>query len=349
MALPPIQRSQTPIESARRNFAKVVYSLSELRNHIVWCAEKEQPCCVELGADIVLDNRGISMPDSLPFFSLNGNNKNVILTQNVTSFIDIRAGTALSFQPCHISNLRYNVAATYTSTYFAYDGSAAAYVNLTLRNVYGAGLTGVLGLFRMQYGAVSNCIWTGVGATPAELVGTTNLRDSLIEGCVGNFNITMSTTDSVGNTFVQCLPDTINNSYTVTSFKRNSYVGVWCQNITFTVYDIALGSTHSAPAHFTVKPTTVSLTADNQSVSTTATSLIYLNSNNATAANRTFTLTAGIDGQQLQLACVANACELLDSGTANLSATWTAGVGDTLQLVYCGTTATWLETARSNN
>jgi len=349
MALAPIQRSQTPIESARRNFCKTVYSLSEMRNHITACAVKQQACVIELGADIVLDDHGIVMPTSIPFFLLDGNNKNVVLTQNVTSFIDIRAGTAASFRPCHILNLRYNIAATYTSTYFAYDGSAAAHTNVSMQGVYAAGCTNIFGLFRLNYGAICNNIFTGVSAATAELFGTTNVRDSYIAGNVGNFTISLSTADSVGNVFVGNVVDTINNSYSVTSFKRNTWCGTVSQNLTWTVYDIVVGGAYNAPAAETVKPTTVSLTADNQSVSTSATSLIYLSSDNAVAANRTFTLTAGQNGQRLVLLCVANACELLDSGTANLSATWTAGVADTLSLIYSTTTASWCELSRSNN
>lgn len=100
---------------------------------------------------------------------------------------------------------------------------------------------------------------------------------------------------------------------------------------------------------------TISLTADNQVVSTSNISYISLSSDNATATNRTFVLTQStVAGQQLILEWTGtNAGELIDDSAQNgggnhrLSATWTPTQYDTLHLVSNGTD--WIELGRSTN
>jgi hypothetical protein len=81
------------------------------------------------------------------------------------------------------------------------------------------------------------------------------------------------------------------------------------------------------------------------------TALLKLQSDNTTAANRTFTLTDGyIIGQELLLIFVsagATTAQLQDAGNVALSAAWEPTLDDTLTLRWSG--AKWLETARSDN
>lgn len=98
----------------------------------------------------------------------------------------------------------------------------------------------------------------------------------------------------------------------------------------------------------------VTLSADNQSVSTYARSYIRLQSDNVTAANRTFVLTQGATGQFLDIEWVGtNAGELVDdsaqtgAGNHRLSATWTPTQYDVLSLRFNGTD--WVERTRSAN
>ncbi len=101
--------------------------------------------------------------------------------------------------------------------------------------------------------------------------------------------------------------------------------------------------------------TTVSLTADNQVVTTTNVSYISLSSDNGTAGNRTFVLTQSTRaGHVLVLEWTGtNAGELVDdsaqngAGTHRLTATWTPTQYDTLTLMSDGTD--WKEIARSTN
>lgn len=94
--------------------------------------------------------------------------------------------------------------------------------------------------------------------------------------------------------------------------------------------------------------TTVSLTADNQAVTVGNSSFLVLSSNNATATNRTFTLSSGLQsGQVLVILLTLNGAELTDSGNCNLASTYAMGVGDTISLIWNG--STWYETGRSNN
>lgn len=100
---------------------------------------------------------------------------------------------------------------------------------------------------------------------------------------------------------------------------------------------------------------TVSLTADNQSVSATNISYISISSNDGTAGNRTFVLSAGtITGQTLKLEWTGtNAGELVDDfsatggGNGRLSATWTPTQYDSITLHWNGTD--WIEDGRSTN
>lgn len=99
----------------------------------------------------------------------------------------------------------------------------------------------------------------------------------------------------------------------------------------------------------------VSLTADNQVVSTTNRSYIRLSSDNGTAGNRTFVLTPGTyDGQVLELEWTGtNAGEIADDssntggGNNRLSATWTPTQYDTLFLRFNGTD--WVQRGLSAN
>lgn len=95
----------------------------------------------------------------------------------------------------------------------------------------------------------------------------------------------------------------------------------------------------------------VALTADNQAVVTLNRSFITLTSDDATATNRTFTLDAGVAGQRLTLMWndATNAGELVDTGNAKLSATWTNSGSqyNTLSLICDGTN--WIELCRSAN
>lgn len=101
----------------------------------------------------------------------------------------------------------------------------------------------------------------------------------------------------------------------------------------------------------------VNLTADNQLVSanpdsSTLYSLIRLSSDNTTAANRTFTLQAGvIAGQQLVLNFVSGAsttCQLADTGNAVLVAAWEPTQYDTLTLVWNEPNSVWQEVCRTS-
>lgn len=94
------------------------------------------------------------------------------------------------------------------------------------------------------------------------------------------------------------------------------------------------------------------LTADNTAIILNPkTALLRLQSNDTTAANRTFTLTPGYKmGQQLMLVFVSaggTSAQLQDAGNVALSADWEPTQYDTLNLVWIGDI--WVEIARSDN
>lgn len=98
------------------------------------------------------------------------------------------------------------------------------------------------------------------------------------------------------------------------------------------------------------KALTVSLTADDQAVNPAGYGVLLITSDNGTATNRTFTLTASsLVGHRITLIFThaTNQAELADTGIQKLSATWSPGQYDTLDLISDGTN--WNEVARSNN
>lgn len=96
--------------------------------------------------------------------------------------------------------------------------------------------------------------------------------------------------------------------------------------------------------------TTTALTADDQAVTPGSNTVLRLTSDDATAANRTFTLSASgaITGQvYVIIGPATNQCEIADTGIQVLSAAWSPTTGDTLTLLFDGTN--FNEIARSNN
>jgi hypothetical protein len=96
--------------------------------------------------------------------------------------------------------------------------------------------------------------------------------------------------------------------------------------------------------------TTTALTADNQAVTPGSNTRLQLTSDDATATNRTFTLSAtgAITGQiYILIGPATNQCEIADTGIQVLSATWSPTTGDSLTLLFDGTS--FIELARANN
>lgn len=95
---------------------------------------------------------------------------------------------------------------------------------------------------------------------------------------------------------------------------------------------------------------TTQLLADNQSiVLDPGQGMLFLTSDNTTAANRTFTISNGsVAGQQLTIvmtSATANAANLANSGNVKLSAAWNpATIYSNITLMFDGTN--WIEIAR---
>lgn len=96
--------------------------------------------------------------------------------------------------------------------------------------------------------------------------------------------------------------------------------------------------------------TSTALTADNQAVTPGVNSRLQLTSDNATAASRTFTLSAtgAITGQiYVIIGPATNACEIADTGIQKLSAAWEPGATDALTVLFDGTN--FIELSRADN
>jgi len=105
---------------------------------------------------------------------------------------------------------------------------------------------------------------------------------------------------------------------------------------------------HTISAAIKYQTTSVELVSDNQSVTASSKSSITLTSDNATAANRTFTLSAGEAGQELILIWNdTDEGQLEDTGTTLLTANWEpTNIGQTLRLINDGTN--WIELHRAD-
>ena len=114
------------------------------------------------------------------------------------------------------------------------------------------------------------------------------------------------------------------------------------------VFEIADGGEVRVIKDFATTSKVVSLTADDTVITASDTSYIALSSDSAVATDRTFTLTAGADGQRLTIVFTgANAAELLDAGIHKLSADFLPTGDDTLDLISDGTD--WYELSVSAN
>ena len=155
---------------------------------------------------------------------------------------------------------------------------------------------------------------------------------------VGNSG-TSSGTNFIGTTDAQNLAFRTNNTEgVVLTTSQNLGIGTSTPN---TKLDVDGG--------LSMRPsTTVSLTANNQAVTVGNRSFLVLSSDNATASNRVFTLSNGLQsGQVLVVLLTTNAAQLADSGNCNLASTYAMTANDTISLIWNG--ATWYETGRSVN
>lgn len=95
--------------------------------------------------------------------------------------------------------------------------------------------------------------------------------------------------------------------------------------------------------------TNVALTADDQFVNVQGFALLQLYSDNATPANRTFTLSPGnFQGHQLKVIfqSAGTSCQLVNTGNVKLNGDWEPLQYDALDLYYDGTY--WVEIGRSD-
>jgi hypothetical protein len=103
-----------------------------------------------------------------------------------------------------------------------------------------------------------------------------------------------------------------------------------------------------------VRPGTVSVTADNQAITVGNRSFIRLTSN-STPTNRTITLSNGLqDGQLLFIrvdgsGTAGNGVEIADSGSCNLSGIAQLIDSSVIQLIWDGSASKWFEVTRSLN
>jgi hypothetical protein len=100
-----------------------------------------------------------------------------------------------------------------------------------------------------------------------------------------------------------------------------------------------------------LKTSSVTLIADNTAVATVGVDVLLLGSDDTTAANRTFTLTAStVVGHELKIVfttAASTTAQLADTGIQKLSAAWEPVQYGTLTLVSDGTN--WIETGRAAN
>lgn len=98
-------------------------------------------------------------------------------------------------------------------------------------------------------------------------------------------------------------------------------------------------------------PSTINLTADNQSVTVGNESFLVLSTTNTTVNARTFTISNGLQNGQILVILFSGSgsqqCDIADTGNCNLTGGFTFQNGDTISLIWYG--STWYETSRANN
>lgn len=203
------------------------------------------------------------------------------------------------------------------------------------------------------------------GLTIDTTTGTFDLTNGKTLAVTGS--LTFAGTDSTTMTFPATSSKVMTSSLTSNSIDViNSVWGasnalVWegatadAHETSLTATDATADRTVTIPnatgtVHLAQASTTTALTADDQAVTPGSNTVLQLTSDNATATNRTFTLSAtgAITGQiYVLIGPATNQCEIADTGIQVLSATWSPTTGDTLTLLFDGTNFT--EIARSNN
>ena len=213
---------------------------------------------------------------------------------------------------------------------------------------YAAGVTGAqskavgIGTSALSQAVGDNNIAIGYQAGDALTSGASNI---IIGYDVDTPSATASSQLSIGNLI-----------FATGGFGTGTTVGLGNVGIK----DPSPGTALEVSGGFTITPpATFNLTGDNQLVTVGNNSYIRVSSNNATATNRTFCLSAGQasgqiliieqagSGFQAELEDLANPACTGDS-PQSLTATMTFNsLDDTISLIWNGTS--WLETARANN
>lgn len=243
-----------------------------------------------------------------------------------THFIGTTDNQELQLKINSISTLSLNNSGMGGYTYYFSNGNAGypSYIGVFLPWFSpsvdtSAGITGSIG---------DNDFYAIYGNVPTSVVGTDG-ELHFITGDDGDEPIIFEQYALTGSVYTERL-----------RMDSNGYIGVNTSSPNVNL-DVD-GGLATRPA------TTVSLTADNQAVTVGNESFLSLSSNNATATNRTFTLSSGLQsGQVLVIILTSNAAELADSGNCNLASTYAMGVGDMITLMWNG--STWYERSRSNN
>lgn len=153
------------------------------------------------------------------------------------------------------------------------------------------------------------------------------------------FNVRRGTSNSAGGLFSDSWPADVVQAVTITNTGKTGI------GSTSPVTSVQVGGAVG------IMSATVAITADNQLVNPGNFSYLSLQSNNATATNRTITIGDGlVTGQVLYIECSAGALEVQDNdvvSNANLGLNRSLGINDVLQLLWNG--ISWIEIRYSNN
>ncbi len=208
---------------------------------------------------------------------------------------------------------------------------------------------------------LATSVWTGVSALYFE-GATADTAEAALDSADVTADVIYRLADAAAGTYGVMASTLATNAIDIANSVTGTSNGLRFEGATadtsettVTVTDPTADRTITYPdASGTVRvaqaSTTTALTADNQAVTPGQSNVLQLTSDDGTATNRTFTLSAtgAITGAiYVFIGPASNQCEIAVTGIQKLSATWSPTALDTLTVIFDGTN--FVELARSNN
>lgn len=376
-------RAYEPNASRLVRRATPVYSVDDIRRNIARARAYDEPCVLEMAADIVLD-RNVAIPSALRSFSIDGGGRYRFIVNFSTTTLFFCGASPTSFAALEIVT---NRGCTITNVFRA-EGSPLLLGNVVvdasdgvITNIFtqaDAGTANELVVETAEFRGISHLFaapnatgtWSHSRLSDIVVVGVGGALVTLGQGstspgfdfCVferirGPLSINPGplSADTIfshveGDASTATI-DTTNSSNPMTFIGLRNFV-----SLSLTRADVVLGSLNDAGVGIVNRLNTGIATASSPRTLNSAgpTLLVgptsFLRVTHGASASGNVTVDDGVDGQILRLLFVAVAGSAVytdGAGNLSLDSTFTPAVGDVLTLIYDEATTTWYEVSRS--